>query len=214
MLENNLVTLSLPRRSGAIGKLTFGELPLPLTRHLRIPLSEATKPKLLEGAWTVDLEHITLHGHPRPFTTVLDLVIAVDLAPDFVLKLPYDLAGAIYDYLGATVHEGSQGGDIDCDILDTLPDLTLVLGGRTLVLGWKEYTRVKLYGNGNRACRVAIDQQSFDTRSAVLGVWLLEKFDVVFDMDYNEIGCKCQAGCSRGMLTTLIVIELKADGMQ
>lgn len=179
------MSLSIPHNTKALGSLTFGaEATGP---DYRIPMSRATTPRIIEGSWTVDLVQVSIEGTPSPFKIPLNLVTAITLLPDIVVMLPNDIALAIYDYLGAGSSDMVDGGVIPCEPRHTLPDLTLTLSGQAIVLDWKYYTQVYLYGV-QRICVVAIQRQVLDTRSAVLGLWLLQRFDITFDTDQHELG--------------------------
>ncbi|KAF2172259.1 hypothetical protein M409DRAFT_49983 [Zasmidium cellare ATCC 36951] len=189
LLEDKTMFLSLPKTPDAVGTLVFGARYRPL--NFWIPLSKRQKLSLIEGTWAVDLGHVVLRGYPQPFEARVDLIAALTLSPDFVMTLPDEIARAIYDYLGAVVNEDFEGGVIPCQVRQTLPELTLMFGGqnKSLVLDWKDYTRVLTSGN-ERVCVVAIHRQEWDTTSAVMGLWLFQRFDVLFDMDHNRVGLR------------------------
>ena len=128
---------------------------------------------------------------PIPFDVSLDAFAAMTLEPDFAIALPSEIVDAIYDYLGARSTEQLEGGVIDCDLRESLPDLTLTLGDQPITFKWWEYTGVwyDLFGS-ERFCVVEIQRTWGGRESAVLGLRLLKKFDITFDMERNEIGCK------------------------
>lgn len=184
--DHNSMTFRLPRYTGDIGKLILGE-PAPVVHH-RIPLT-ADRPRALEGSWVISLRHMSFIGNIPPLNLSVDFFAAVTLPPDFVLTLLADLTDFIYDYLGAKASEEIDGGVIDCEALPALPDLTLTLGSEPVVLAWEDYSTVWVSGK-DRVCAVTIVGQNHDNHSVILGHKLLEKFDVVFDMDRAEIGCQ------------------------
>lgn len=186
-MEHDIMTLRLPRTMGAKGNITLGEDAPPI-KH-RIPLSPNSTSTDGEG-WKVDLSSVLFDGLPDPLELQLETIAEVSLAPDFTIALPLEIVKAIYDYLGAEESEFVPGGVIDCDARETLPDLTLTLGGQTITFGWKEYTGVWRYGGSEKFCVVEIQTYSRDPHSAALGLSLMYKFDMSFDMGRNEIGCK------------------------
>ncbi|KAJ4359799.1 uncharacterized protein N0V89_000355 [Didymosphaeria variabile] len=187
-LARNIMTLSLPKSKNDKGRLVLGEESPPA--RYRIPLSHKPVTDGLEEGWIVDLDRIQFVGNAIPLDISLSAVAAFSLEPDFTIALPGDLVDAIYDYLGARSGEQFDGGLIDCEVRARLPNLTLTLGGQPITLEWWEYTGVwrDLFG-GSRYCLVEIQRTHyFDKESAMLGLSLLKKFDISFDMERNEIG--------------------------
>lgn len=114
----------------------------------------------------------------------------------------------MYDYLGVSREPDDGGGIIACELRHTLPDLTLTLGGQNVVLTWRDYT-VEKFGQPP-LCVVDIVGQPHDI--AGIGMALMQKFDVLFDMDHNELGCKlCVALVVVIFADHLPVIEVDAE---
>lgn len=181
VLAHKVMTLSLPRDVEATGKLVFGREPPPY-KH-RIPLSQKPAPQP-GGAWNVDLSSISFSGPGQPLNISLDLSAAIALRSNFVAALTWEIIQVIYEYLGA-----KEGGYIDCDSRRALPNLTLVLGGQTITLGWEDYTR-ELDFDTERICWVLFRYYPLEDNRPLLGLSILQKFDATFDMERNEIGRK------------------------
>ncbi|KAL1594427.1 aspartic proteinase precursor [Paraconiothyrium brasiliense] len=188
-LARNVMTLSLPKRKNERGRLVLGEESPPA--KYRIPLSQTSATKWLHEGWIVDLDRIQFVGNAIPLDISLSAFAAFSLESDFALALPGDLVDAIYDYLGARSTEELDAGLINCEVRANLPNLTLTLGDQPITLEWWEYTGVwqDLF-TGERFCVVEIQRMYYgDRESAMLGLPLLKKFDISFDMERNEIGC-------------------------
>lgn len=134
VLDRNVMTLHLPKSNHELGSLTLGEDPPPAT--YRIPMSQ--KPDLDEG-WIVDLSGICFSGAPVPLNISYTASAAVTLERDFAIALSPKIVDTIFGYLGASTSEEIEGGVVDCETLDSLPDLTLTLGGQTITFGWRQY---------------------------------------------------------------------------
>ncbi|KAK7179992.1 hypothetical protein DPSP01_009842 [Paraphaeosphaeria sporulosa] len=182
VLARDVMTLSLPKRNNDRGSLTLGEEPPPA--KYRIALSEASE--IGEG-WIVDLGGIYFNGTTIPLNISYTASAAITLEPAFAIALPNEIVHTIFDYLGAHSSEDGEGGIIDCKLRESLPDLTLTLGGQTVTFPWWQYTGVWWY-DGRPYCLVEIQPTWGDEGGAVLGLPLLRNFDLSFDMDRNEIG--------------------------
>lgn len=176
----------LPKSQEALGSLVLGEEPPPA--KYEIPFSRNASQWPGEG-WMVDLGYISLNGIPAPLNISFEGFAAITLAPELAVALPGDVVDLIYDYLGATTTEEEEGGVIDCDVREMLPDLTLLLGNQPITLGWRDYSGVYIYGS-TRVCVVEVLRSEGNSGNAVLGLWLLQKFDVSFDMERSRIGCE------------------------
>lgn len=140
------------------------------------------------NGWIVDLNGIYFNGTSMPLNISYPTSASITLEPDFAIIFPRDIVAAIYDYLGARSSEELEGGIIDCRVRESLPDLILTLGDQAITFHWWQYTGVWWYGS-ERYCLVEIIP-TWDDGGAVLGLPLLRNFDISFDMDRNEVGCK------------------------
>jgi hypothetical protein len=122
--------LSLPKGKNERESIRLGEGSPPA--RYRIPLSD--KPSIGEG-WIADLKRIQFSVIPVPFDISLTAVAAITLEPNFTIALPSMIVDAIYDYLGARSIEELEGGLIDCEVRNSLPDLTLTNGDIVKMVG-------------------------------------------------------------------------------
>lgn len=187
--------LSLPGSPQDMGRLTLGEAPAAV--DYRIPLTKQPKPPKIAASWVVDLDSISIDGMPYPleFDFPQPRVTSLSLVAGFFVALPDEMCDAIFDYLGASTNRQRDGGRVDCEVVESLPDITLVIGGQTLVLRRDEYYTESFDGD-RRVCAVEIIGNGRSDH-ATIGLWLFQKFDTVSDMERNEIGRKCYLSRSR-----------------
>lgn len=84
---------------------------------------------------------------------------------------------------------------IDCNLRDSLPDLTFNFEGRNVTITPYDYTMVWRYPGGPTRCITAIfstyPTEPGETEEIILGSAFLRAAYTVFDLDSRTIGCKC-----------------------
>lgn len=182
-LEHNIMSIHLPENKKRKGMLTFGGGPS-RTDH-RIPFSQQMASPELTYAWKVDLSSILIKGSIDQPALPLNSVAAITLDPEYALAISPEATQIVWEYLGATPDE--DGAHIDCDTRESLPEIVLMLGKEYITLGWEDYT-AHWWLDPDNVCRVLVVDCDVEG-SAMLGLPLMKKFDLSFDMDNNELGC-------------------------
>lgn len=187
-VQHNTMILRFPPNNETQGKLTLGEVAPEIT--FTVPMQDCALIDCKDN-WNLRLNSIHLNGDV-PMDISMLTHIALTLQPGVTIALPSNIAAKIYNYIGVVSPEAGLGqGEIDCSARQALPDITLILEGHNWVLGWDDYTHrwVDPDDGGREQCFVTI-ASVFDDETPYLGVELLKKYDVVFEMDKNVVGCK------------------------
>ena len=207
-VQHNTMILRFPPDNETQGKLTIGEV-APKT-DFAVPLKNCFHAGC-KADWNFQLNGIQLHGNV-PVNLSIYGRLAVTLAPAVTIALPSKIAQYIYGYIQVPPPEtGFDEGKIDCSAREALPDITLKFEGHDWVLGWDDYTRGWVDPeDGREACWVTILDIP-DDEMPYVGVELLRKYDVVFDLMETEVGCKLRVPTTPRrchLLTKCVVVRL------
>lgn len=190
LLDHNLFTLKLAEP----GQLTFGAIDRDLFNGnlTRISLTHNAGSFLTDGRWQVEAEYLAigpyqeiikpLKGYTAVFTTMWPFIYLPD---QLALDLNMDLGFEEYMFIPPS---------IDCRFRNSLPDVTINLGGHDLVLSSYDYTLEWPLERGQQRCVSAFVESELDEskgRQIILGSMFLRKFYTVFDLDSETIACKC-----------------------
>lgn len=183
IIRHNTLTLTLPNGIDDRGSLKIGVPPQTYKDTIRIPFANATSPGL-DNSWHVTLDSISLEGNNKLHLPLTSVYGRLDLEP--AIRLPPSTTEVVYKAIGATPNSLFHGASIDCRAREKLPDLVLNIGGNAVKLAKDEYSSEQLV-YGHPVCVVAILPSSGED-TAVIGTNLMRKYDVVIDMDQNELG--------------------------
>lgn len=183
-VEHNVLTFTLPDSVEEEGSLQIGQVQRAHEEAtMRIPLVNSSNPSLAH-TWHVALDSISLSGHPNLHMPLKSVHARLDFEPN--IGLPSQAANKIYEALGAKQNDLYRGAMIDCNAMESLPDLVLSFGGSEVVLTRNEYS-FEQNAWGYKVCVIAIVPTEGE-EVAVLGTNFLRKFHVVIDIDEGELG--------------------------
>lgn len=188
-MKNKVMVMELPKDPDHPGKLTIGETTPEV--DFCLPLVDVESAEHVNH-WIVRLDQVALQSNPPLTFPNLRLPVAVTLEAYKVIALPKAIAETILKAVGV---DSTEQSDIDCAIRESLPDLMIEFEGHEIVLKWQDYTLERENDeDGRKECYIMItsvrEQSVGNVELAYIGHGLLRKYDVVFDMDNNEVGCK------------------------
>lgn len=197
--EDQVMSLRIPRSVNDTGELVFGksEDTMASRETIRLPLTNATG-GYLDDSWQVSAEGISLGNDPMHHLNLplnntfafFELVYGIHISRDIVTE--------IYAVLGAHEDDRIPGAVVDCDTMDTLPDLMFNLAGHKFPITKDEYSgRITTQG-GVELCGVKILALDYpreggreEPHAIALGMLFMEKYEVMFDYGNAELGCGC-----------------------
>lgn len=188
ILDRDVMTLSLPSKSGEQGLLLLGALPEGADDdYIRLPLINATA-QPVANSWLVKIDNVALRGNNSIEIPLDDIQAAVELDRGFTF--PSNVTQAIIDAVGAKYSAGDPFPSFNCSRWDSLPDLVLTFSGHDVVLAKGEYTDVFYqFPDQDKICALLMNA-GFDDKAVVLGIEFIRKFHTVFDIETKELGRK------------------------
>ena len=137
--------------------------------------------------WEVDLDAISMGEQ----TVEMDDVGAIFDSGTYSIALPSTLAQSLNRELGARHGDNEQHDIIDCDSLDTLPELTFMLAGHNFTLAPADYVDVRKAESGSHSCVsliTSLDLPSPPGPVVLLGTPFLRRWYSVYDQGNDSIG--------------------------
>ncbi|KAF0309346.1 Cathepsin D [Amphibalanus amphitrite] len=139
--------------------------------------------------WTAPADSIVLDG-----LTQLDLcpgghcvVLPASNSPYFIVSEAQ--AAAINEALGGLDIGQPGAAGLDCTTLYRLPNLTITVGGRAMVLGPLEYTFLLRFEGGLQMCVSGfLGFPGVDDHTMLLGTLFMQKYYIAFDRENNRLG--------------------------
>ncbi|KAL2834429.1 aspartic peptidase domain-containing protein [Aspergillus cavernicola] len=186
LLDVNCFSLKPPHsKTGEPGELTFGqtsELKRLGNKLTRIPLaSNALRSNV---PWQVEARAVHTAGRSTSLTGHTALIDAS--SP--LITLPQRALAPLYRALQPIDYLGYTARAVDCDRRDSLPDLTIDLGGHNFTITAYEYTHESEF-SGEIRCLLTLDDTFGEEREwSTLGAPFLKRFYSVFDWDNKNIG--------------------------
>lgn len=178
--------LRFPMNNESQGTLTIGEAPL-TQPDFSIPLQGCSqRPHDCKDTWNVQLESIRLLGNLQiTYRPSLPTIITTEAFwLDIMLGLPSRAVNYLRGYMQAQPEADSAIASIDCSRRHTLPDIVLEFYGYALILSWENYT---IEDSEVGECFMKVVETG-PRQQPYIGMGLLKKFDVMFDMDRNVVG--------------------------
>ncbi|OJJ38041.1 hypothetical protein ASPWEDRAFT_307821 [Aspergillus wentii DTO 134E9] len=183
-LNGNRFSIKPPNHENETGALTFGitdDHPRLGDRIRRVPLT-ATAIPFMPTPWQTRLDAIhtvngsaVLHNH----TVIFEPAMSTLGLPDIILGPWLKMINP--RPLGFLLQE------IDCGRRDSMPSISLEMGGHNFTIGPYEYSyEAHFKESGEVHCILDVTEGTEDI--SVLGLSFLQRFYSVFDWDNREIG--------------------------
>lgn len=201
------MSLHLPEAGASNGQLNFGRKP-PAVDY-KMPLLQDNTSELVAESWKVLLSSVSVAAfhNSSSLDISLDVPAAVSMLSSFALGLPFPAAKAV------SVHiQGDEGEPdeidpfIDCEKRENLPDININLAGYDITLTWEDYAVLVPDRFGEHdLCFVPIWGMEHND-AAMLGLPVLRRFDLFFDLDNGELGCTSSLHLDDDATNTLLIV--------
>ena len=163
---------------------------------IQIPLTNNTGDHALTGRWQAQVSYLTLGRDSEPGIQMpLSGYTASFGTKSVFIGLPRRLVEAIHQHLNFENYL-NVAMRINCALRDSMPNLTLILGGKNFTLTPYEYTHEWMVPDDDEIhCQSALQPFGRDSKEIVLGTAFLRVFYSVFDLDTRTVGCKSSVVC-------------------
>ncbi|KAL3474906.1 aspartic peptidase domain-containing protein [Aspergillus californicus] len=189
LLDVNCFSLKPPHNeTGQPGELTFGrtnEINCLDRKLTRIPLTgEISRSGVPWTPWQVEARAVHTAGES---TTLVGHTAIIDAGSPSITLSRRALA-PLYRVLQPIDYLGYTSRAVNCNRRDSLPDLTINLGGHNFTITAYEYTHETQF-QGEVRCLLTLDDTFGEEQGwSILGSPFLKRFYSVFDWDNQNIG--------------------------
>jgi hypothetical protein len=184
LIDQAIFSFYLPSKSGAQGELTIGGIDKSKFKGKLFWQSLSSK-----SYWEIEMDDLQFQG--RSVTAVNTAIVDTGTS---LITGPSDEIDRIAQTLGAS-SAGFGSGEymIDCNSIDSLPNLDIMIGGRNFTLTGEQYT-IKINSGvpgGQEQCLLGLyglDVPQPRGPLWILGDVFIREYFTVFDMDNARVG--------------------------